>query len=131
MTLQITATFVPSAATGISGSSSSVVTFTVDKAVSSTTLTATGSKVKVRGATTYELAMTATVTLDTGKPAVGTVTFYVGDAAVGTAAVGTGGTAAATVPATKGSVQVRAQFTPTDTANHLDSTSSTLTVTIK
>ena len=36
-----------------------------------------------------------------------------------------------TVPATKGSVQVRAQFTPTDTANHLGSTSPTLTVTVK
>ena len=113
--LEITATFVPSSATGIVGSSSSVVTFTVDKAVSSTTLTATGSKVKVRGATTYELAMTATVTLDTGKPAVGTVTFYADDEAVGSAAVGTGGTASVTVPESKGSVQVRAEFSPTDT----------------
>jgi 5'-nucleotidase len=130
-TLQITATFLPSAATGISGSSSSVVTFTVDKAVSSTTLTATGSKVKVRGATTYAIAMTATVSLDTGKPAVGTVTFYAAGRVVGSAAVGTGGKASLTVPTTKGSVQVRAQFTPTDTANHLASTSPTLTVTVK
>ncbi len=129
--LQITATFVPSEATGISGSSSSVLTFTVDKAASTTTLTATGSKVKSRGATTYELEMTATITLNTGNPAVGTVTFYAGDTVVGSAAVGTGGTASVTVPATKGSEQVRAEFTPTDTANHLGSTSPTLTVTVK
>jgi 5'-nucleotidase len=117
--------------TGAQTGTTTTVPITVDQAVSSTALTATGGKVKVRGATTYELAMTATVTLSSGMPPVGTVTFLVDDAVVGTAAVGTGGTASLTVPATKGSVEVRAQFTPTDAASSLGSTSPTLTVTVK
>jgi 5'-nucleotidase len=129
-TLQLTATFVPSAAHGVLGSTSAVLQFTVNKAVSTTALTATGGKVK--GASSkYEVAMTATVSLNTGKPAVGTVAFYLNGVVVAQAPVGAGGQASVTVPAAKGQAQVRAQFTPADTANHLGSTSPTLTVNVK
>jgi 5'-nucleotidase len=129
-TLQITATFVPSATRGVVGSTSAAVQFTVNKAVSTTGLTATGGKVK-GSSTKYQVQMTATVSLNTGKPAVGTVAFYLNGVLVGQAQVGAGGTASFTAPAAKGQAQVRAQFTPTDTANHLGSTSPTLTVNVK
>ena len=45
-TLQLVATFVPSAGTEVTGSTSQAVQFTVNKAVSTTGLTATGDKVK-------------------------------------------------------------------------------------
>jgi len=125
-TSQITATFVTTAP-HVTGSTSAPLTFTVNKAVSSTALTATSSKVKGK----YELQMTATVTLNTGKAAAGTVAFYVNGVVVANAAVGAGGKASATAPAVKGTAQVRAQFTPTDTANHLGSTSPTLAVVVK
>ena len=112
------------------GSTSSAFQFTVNKAVSTTGLTATGGKVK--GSTTkYQVAMTATVTLNTGKPAVGTVAFYLNGVVVATAQVGANGKASTTVSAPAERVQVRAQFTPTDTANHLGSISSTLTINVK
>jgi 5'-nucleotidase len=126
-TLQITATFVPSAARGVVGSTSAAVQFTVNKAVSTTGLTATASKVKGK----YELQMTATVSLNTGKPAVGTVAFYLNGAVIAQVQVGPNGQAAVTAPVAKGQAQVRAQFTPTDTANHLGSTSPTVTVNVK
>ncbi|HEV2888199.1 MAG TPA: ExeM/NucH family extracellular endonuclease [Jatrophihabitans sp.] len=127
-TLQITATFVPSAA-HVVGSTSAVLQFTVNKAVSTTGLTATASKVK--GSNKYQMQMTATVSLNTGKPAVGTVAFYLNGVVVAQAQVGANGKASATVPTPAERVQVRAQFTPTDTANHLGSTSPTLTVNVK
>ena len=126
-TLQITATFVPSDSSNVAGSTSSAVTFTVDKAVSSTSLTASAAKLK---GGKYEARMTATVSLNTGKPAVGTVAFYINGVKVAQAPVGADGKASATSPVAKERVQVRAQFTPTDTANHLGSTSPTLTLNV-
>ncbi|MBV9820873.1 MAG: hypothetical protein JO144_01410, partial [Actinobacteria bacterium] len=127
-TSQITATFVPSVPEGVVGSTSSALTFTVNKAVSTTALTATGSKVH---GNQYQVAMTATVSLDNGRTAVGTVAFYLNGALVSQVAVGSTGTASSTVPAAKGTAQVRAVFTPTDTANHVGSSSPTLTVNVK
>ncbi|MEO7263038.1 MAG: ExeM/NucH family extracellular endonuclease [Jatrophihabitantaceae bacterium] len=127
-TYQVTATFVPSAGNGVTGSTSPAVQFTVNKAVSTTSLTATVGKVK---GNQYQVQMTATVSLNTGKPAVGTVAFYLNGVLVGQAQVGAGGKASFTAPAAKGNAQVRAVFTPTDTANHLGSTSPTLTVNVK
>ena len=75
--------------------------------------------------------MTATVSLNTGKPAAGSVAFYLNGVLVGQTQVAANGQASFTAPATKGQAQVRAQFTPTDTANHLGSTSPTLTVNVK
>jgi 5'-nucleotidase len=129
-TLQITASFVPADSSNVAGSASSALAFTVNKAVSTTGLTAIGGKVK--GSTTkYQVAMTATVSLNTGKPAVGTVAFYLNGVLAGQAQVGADGKASFTASAAKGSVQVRAQFTPADTANHAGSTSPTLTVLVK
>ena len=125
-TLQITATFVPSATRGVVGSTSAVLGFTVNKAVSTTGLTAKVLKSKGK----YEVQMTATVSLNTGKPAVGTVAFYLNNVQVGQAQVGADGRAVVTVAAPRERVQVRAVFTPTDTANHLGSTSPTLTVNV-
>ncbi|HEY0167975.1 MAG TPA: ExeM/NucH family extracellular endonuclease [Jatrophihabitans sp.] len=125
-TYQIAATFVPSTEQ-VTGSTSAVVQFTVDKAVSTTGLTATVAKVKSK----FEVRMTATVTLNNGKPAVGAVAFYVKGVLVGQAPVGANGQASFTAAVAKGQSQVRAQFTPTDTANHLGSTSPTLTVNAK
>ncbi len=127
-TLQITATFVPSLPEGVVGSTSSALTFTVNKAVSATSLTATGSKVH---GNQYQVQMTATVTLNTGQAAAGTVAFYVNGAVVAQVQVAAGGKASATAPVAKGTVQVRAQFTPADTANHLGSSSPTLAVAVK
>ena len=79
----------------------------------------------------YQVGMTATVSLNTGKPAVGTVASYLNGVVVAQAQVGANGTASVTVAAAKGSAQVRAQFTPADTANHLGSTSPTVTVNVK
>ncbi|HEX8082522.1 MAG TPA: ExeM/NucH family extracellular endonuclease [Jatrophihabitans sp.] len=124
-TYQFTATFVPSAAT-VTGSTSQALQFTVNKAVSTTGLTAKVLKSKGK----YEIQMTATVSLNTGKPAVGTVAFYLKGVVVAQAQVGADGRATVTVPAPKERVQVRAVFTPTDTANHLGSTSPTLTVNV-
>ncbi|HST46692.1 ExeM/NucH family extracellular endonuclease [Jatrophihabitans sp.] len=125
-TLQITATFVPSVPEGVIGSTSSAVTFTVNKAVSTTGLTATASKVKGK----YEARMTATVSLNTGKPAVGTVAFFINGVMVAQAPVGADGKASVSVSVPKDRLQVRAQFTPTDAANHLGSTSPTLTLNV-
>ena len=125
-TYQFSATFVPSAATGVTGSTSQAVQFTVNKAVSTTGLTA---KV-LKGKGKYEVQMTATVSLNTGKPAVGTVAFYLKGVVVAQAPVGADGRATVTVPAPRERVQVRAVFTPSDTANHLGSTSPTLTVNV-
>ena len=127
-TLQVTATFVPDAAKGVVGSTSSAVQFTVNKAVSTTGLTASSAKLK---GNKYEVSMTAAVSLNTGKPAVGSVAFYLNGALVAQAQVGANGTASTTVPASKGQAQVRAQFTPADPANHLGSTSPTVTVNVK
>lgn len=124
-TSQITATFVPTAS-DVVGSTSAAVQFTVNKAVSTTGLTAKVLKSKGK----YEVQMTATVSLNTGKPAVGTVAFYLNGKVVAQAPVGTDGRAVVTVPAPKERVQVLAVFTPTDTANHLGSTSPTLTVNV-
>ncbi|MEO6502664.1 MAG: ExeM/NucH family extracellular endonuclease [Jatrophihabitantaceae bacterium] len=126
-TLQITATFVPAAGSSVVGSTSAVLQFTVNKAVSTTGLTATVVKVKSK----FEARMTATVSLNTGKPAVGVVAFYVKGVLVGQAPVGANGQASFTAVVAKGQSQVQAQFTPTDTANHLGSTSPTLTVNAK
>ena len=126
-TLQITATFVPSDSGNVAGSASSAVTFTVNKAVSTTSLTASAAKLK---GGKYEARMTATVALNTGKPAVGTVAFYINGVQVAQAQVGADGKASATAPVAKERVQVRAQFTPTDTANHLGSTSPTVTLNV-
>jgi 5'-nucleotidase len=125
-TLQITATFVPSATRGVVGSTSSVLAFTVNKAVSTTGLTATSSKVKGK----YEARMTATVSLNTGKPAVGTVAFYINGVMVAQAPVGADGKASVSASVPKERLQLRAQFTPTDTANHLGSTSPTVTLNV-
>lgn len=126
-TYQFTATFVPSAANEVNGSTSQAVQFTVNKAVSTTGLTATSAKVKGK----FEVRMTATVSLNTGKPAVGTVAFYLNGKVVAQAPVGADGRALATVTSPPERVQVRAVFTPSDTANHLGSTSPTLTVNVK
>jgi len=129
-TLQLTATFVPSTAYGVLGSTSAVLQFTVNKAVSTTALTAIGGKVKGSN-TKYQVQLTATVSLDNGRTAVGTVAFYLNGVVVAQVQVGANGQASATAPAAKGQAQVRAQFTPIDTANHLGSTSPTLTVSVK
>jgi len=126
-TSQITATFVPSATRGVVGSTSAALQFTVNKAVSTTGVTATFSKVKGK----YELQLTATVSLNTGKPAAGTVAFYLNGAVIAQVPVGAGGQATATTSVVKGQAQVRAQFTPTDAANYLGSTSPTVTVNVK
>jgi len=126
-TLQITATFVPSVPEGVVGSTSSALTFTVNKAVSTTTITASSNKVK----NVYQLTMSSTVSMNNGKTAVGTVAFFVNGVQVGQAAVGSTGTASITVSAAKGTAQVRAQFTPTDAANNTGSTSPTVAVTVK
>ncbi len=128
-TLQITATFVPSATRGVVGSTSAAVTFTVNKAVSTTGLTATSDHVH---GNQYSVSMTATVSLNNGKVAVGSVAFYLNGTMVGQAPVGSNGVASITVSAAKGKgQQVRAQFTPADAANHLGSTSPTLTIDVK
>ena len=103
----------------------------MDKAVSTTGLTATGGKVKGGGPPTYQVRMTATVSLNTGRAAVGTVTFFVGNVATAPVQVGPNGQATATVTVKKGRTQVRAVFTPTDASNHLGSNSPTLTVNVK
>ena len=130
-TWQVTATFVPSAASGVSGSSSAAVEYTVHKVTSTTGLTATSSKVKKKGPVTYQLEMSATVALDTGRSAVGTVDFYVDGVLAGHTTVGADGRATATAPVSRTQVQVRAVFTPTDTANHVGSSSPTVTVKVK
>ena len=127
-TLQITATFVPAVPQGVVGSTSSALTFTVNKAVSTTGLTATGGKVH---GNQYQVSMTATVSLNNGRTAVGTVAFYLNGVQVAQVQVGPTGSAAATVPAAKGrsrSGRSSPRPTPRTTSG---STSPTLTVNVK
>ena len=119
-TRQIAATFVPSA-TPVVGSTSAVVPFTVDKAVSTTGLTATSQKVKATAPPTYELTMTAVVALNTARPPVGTVRFLVDGVQVAQAGVGADGRATVIVNTEKEKLDLRAEFVPDDTANHLGS----------
>jgi predicted extracellular nuclease len=128
---QLTATFVPADTDDATGSTSEAVAFTVDKATSTTHVTATIAKAKSKGSPqTYLLSMVATVALETGREPVGTVQFSVDGQVVDSDAV-SGGKADVTVTATKGTHTVEATFIPADPANHVGSTSPQLTVQVK
>jgi 5'-nucleotidase len=127
----LTATFVPADTGAAQGSTSDLVAFTVDKATSTTDVTATAAKAKSKsGPQTYLLSMVATVALETGRAPVGTVQFSVDGQVVDSDAV-SGGRADATVTVTKGTHTVVATFVPADPANHLGSVSAPLAVQVK
>jgi hypothetical protein len=128
---QLTATFVPADSGAAIGSTSDQVAFTVDKATSTTHVTATSAKAKSKGGPqSYLLSMVATVALETGRTPVGTVQFRVDGQLVDSDAV-SGGKADATVTVTKGTHTVVATFVPTDQANHVGSASPPVTVQVK
>ncbi len=128
---QLTATFVPADTGAAHGSTSDPVPFTVDKATSTTHVTATAAKAKSKsGPQTYLLSMVATVALETGRAPVGTVQFSVDGQVVGSDAV-SAGKADATVTVAKGTHTVLASFVPADPANHVGSESAPLTVQVK
>jgi 5'-nucleotidase len=125
---QLTASFVPENTGAAHGSTSDPVAFTVDRATSTTHVTATTAKAKSKsGPQTYLLSMVATVALETGRDPVGTVQFRVDGQLVDSDAV-SNGNADATVTVDKGSHTVEATFVPADPANHVGSTSGPLTI---
>jgi predicted extracellular nuclease len=128
---QLTATFVPDDTAAAHGSTSDPVAFTVDKATSTTQVSATAGKVKSKsGPQGYLLSMVATVALETGRDPVGTVQFSVDGQVVDTDTV-SAGKADATVIVGKGAHTVEATFVPADPANHEGSTSGPVTVQVK
>jgi predicted extracellular nuclease len=128
---QLTATFVPDDIGAAIGSTSAPVAFTVDKATSTTDVTATAAKAKSKsGPQTYLLSMVATVVLETDRVPVGTVEFSVDGEVVDSDAVSSG-KADATVTVTKGAHTVVATFVPADPANHVGSTGGPLTVQVR
>ncbi len=131
-TLRVTAAFAPNATRGVLGSLSTSVGLTIDRAVSTTGLTADSEKVKQSGAqNSYLLHMAATVSLDNGRVPVGTVRFFKDGVVVATAPVGASARASVTVPTEKKELQLRAEFVPSDAANHVGSTSRTVTLKVK
>jgi hypothetical protein len=127
----LSARFVPADTGAAIGSTSHPVAFTVDKATSTTDVTATAAKAKSKsGPQTYLLSMVATVALETGRAPVGTVEFSVDGEVVDSDAV-SGGKADATVTVTKGTHTVVATFVPADPDNHVGSTGGPLTVQVK
>jgi predicted extracellular nuclease len=127
----LTARFVP-ADTGVAhGSTSDPVAFTVARATSTTSVTATSAKAKSKGGPqTYLVSMVATVALETGRDPAGTVRFAVDGQVVDFDAVSSG-KADATVTVDRGSHIVVATFVPADQANHVGSASTPLTVEVK
>jgi predicted extracellular nuclease len=128
---QLTAAFVPADTGAAVGSTSDPVAFTVAKATSTTDVTATSAKAKIKGGPqTYLLSMVAAVALETGRAPVGTVWFSVDGQVVDSDTV-SAGKGDATVTVTKGTHTVVATFVPADPANHVGSDSAPLTVQVK
>jgi hypothetical protein len=128
----LTATFVPADTDAASGSTSAPpVAFTVEKAESTTGLSATAAKVKAKqGPAGYLMDMVAPVSLETGRAAVGTVVFTIDGVEVARATV-FDGSARAVADTEKGDRAVQATFVPADPANHVGSSSPVVTVRVK
>ena len=75
--------------------------------------------------------MTAVVALNTARPPVGTVRFLVDGVQVAQAQVGADGRATVIVNTEKEKLDLRAEFVPDDTANHLGSSSPTVAFKVK
>jgi hypothetical protein len=115
----VTAVFAPATTTAFTGSTGSTP-FTVDKAATSTTLTATPA-----GSAPYGTAVTLQATVS--PAAAGTVQFEDGSAALGAPVPVSGGKAlyTTTSPLALGAHTLRAVFTPTTTTNDSGSTGTT------
>ncbi len=127
----LTARFVPADTDDATGSTSAATSFVVTQAHSTTGLTARSAKVKTKGGPAeFILDMTAPVSLETGRAAEGTVSFTVDGVQVAQATV-VNGSARGVASTTKGTHDVRATFTPSDTDNVVGSSSPVISVRVK
>ncbi len=127
----LTARFVPADTDDATGSTSAATSFAVTQAHSITGLSVRSAKVKTKGGPAdFVLDMTAPVTLETGRPAAGTVSFTVDGVQVAQATV-VNGSARGVASTSKGTHDVRATFTPSDTDNVVGSSSPVVRVRVK